>query len=173
VIIEEIHQTLDERLVAAQQEIAAAEKEKIEKEAAAQALLDEQEKMMNSIVEESRKLQMEAEDNLKLKEFLVERGRIVDTLQGEMSVICEDVSLLKRVVDERLSLSKLHRSTMSSLSSSLHSSLHKSWSSSDRTTEAITSLDKHIIAEAAIAVANKDLDDNVSTVEVSKIWMTM
>jgi len=173
VIIEEIHQTLDERLVAAQQEIAAAEKEKIEKEAAAQALLDEQEKMMNSIVEESRKLQMEAEDNLKLKEFLVERGRIVDTLQGEMSVICEDVSLLKRVVDERLSLSKLQRSTMSSLSSSLHSSLHKSWSSSDRTTEAITSLDKHIIAEAAIAVANKDLDDNVSTVEVSKIWMTM
>ncbi|RLM99692.1 uncharacterized protein C2845_PM06G21880 [Panicum miliaceum] len=167
VIIEEIHQTLDERLVATQQEIAAAEKEKIEKEAAAQALLDEQEKMMNSIVEESRKLQKEAEDNLKLKEFLVERGRIVDTLQGEMSVICEDVSLLKRVVDERLSFSKLQRSTMSSLSSSLHSSLHKSWSSSDRTTEAAASLDKHIVAEAAIPVANKDLDDNVSTVEVS------
>jgi len=167
VIIEEIHQTLDERLVAAQQEIAAAEKEKIEKEAAARTLLDEQEKMMNSIVEESRKLQKEAEDNLKLKEFLVERGRIVDTLQGEMSVICEDVSLLKQVVDERLSFSKLQRSTMSSLSSSLHSSLHKSWSSSDRTTEALASLDKHIIAEAAIPVANKDLDDNTSTVEVS------
>jgi len=44
VIIEEIHQTLDERLVAAQQEIAAAEKEKIEKEAAARTLLDEQER---------------------------------------------------------------------------------------------------------------------------------
>jgi len=53
-------------LVTAQQEIAAAEKEKIEKEAAAQALLDEQEKMMNSIVEESRKLQMEADVTLKL-----------------------------------------------------------------------------------------------------------
>ncbi|CAN6342042.1 unnamed protein product [Urochloa humidicola] len=165
VIIEEIHQTLDERLVAAQQEIAAAEKEKIEKEAAAQALLDEQEKMMNSIVEESRKLQKEAEENLKLKEFLVERGRIVDTLQGEMAVICEDVSLLKQVVDERLSLSKLQRSTMSSLSSSLHSSLHKS-SSSDRTTEAVGSPDKHTAAEAASPVA-KDLDDNASTVEVS------
>ena len=62
----QIHQTLDERLVAAQQEIAAAEKEKIEKEAAARTLLDEQEKMMNSIVEESRKLQKEAEDNLKV-----------------------------------------------------------------------------------------------------------
>ncbi|CAL5094919.1 unnamed protein product [Urochloa decumbens] len=165
VIIEEIHQTLDERLVAAQQEIAAAEKEKIEKEAAAQALLDEQEKMMNSIVEESRKLQKEAEENFKLKEFLVERGRIVDTLQGEMAVICEDVSLFKQVVDERLSLSKLQRSMMSSLSSSLHSSLHKS-SSSDRTTEAVGSPDKHTVAEAASPVA-KDLDDNASTVEVS------
>lgn len=53
-------------MVAAQQEIAAAEKEKIEKEAAAQSLLDEQENTMNSIVEESRKLQEEAEENLKV-----------------------------------------------------------------------------------------------------------
>ena len=53
-------------MVAAQQEIAAAEKENAEKEAAAQAVLDEQEKMMNSIVEESRKLQKEAEENLKV-----------------------------------------------------------------------------------------------------------
>ncbi|KAL6634788.1 hypothetical protein ACP70R_027459 [Stipagrostis hirtigluma subsp. patula] len=167
VVIEEVRRTLDERLVAAQQEIAAAEKEKIEKEAAAQALLDEQEKMMNSIVEESRKLQKEAEENLKLKEFLVDRGHIVDTLQGEMAVIFEDVSLLKRVVDERLSLSKLQRSTMSSLSSSLHSSLHKSSvSSSDRTIEATESTDKHTVAEAGSPVA-KDLHDDERTVEVS------
>ncbi|TVU19345.1 hypothetical protein EJB05_35489 [Eragrostis curvula] len=167
VVIEEIRQTLDERLVAAQEEIAAAEKEKIEKEAAAQALLDEQEKMMNSIVEESKRLQKEAEDNLKLKEFLVERGQIVDMLQGEMAVICEDVSLLKRVVDERLSLSKLQRSTMSSLSSSLHSSLNKSGNSSDRTIEAVESTDKHTVAEAASPVA-KDLDGDERTVEVSE-----
>ncbi|WVZ98507.1 hypothetical protein U9M48_043938 [Paspalum notatum var. saurae] len=165
-IIEEIHQTLDERLIAAQQEIAAAEKEKIEKEAAAQALLGEQEKVMNSIVEESRKLQKEAEENLKLKEFLVERGQIVDTLQGEMAVICEDVSLLKQVVDDRLSLSKLQRSSMSSLSSSVHSSLHKSWSSSVRTTEVVESPDKHTLAEATGPVA-KDLDGMESSVEVS------
>jgi len=168
VIIEEIRQTLDERLAAAQQEIAAAEKEKIEKEAAAQALLDEQEKTMNSIVEESRKLQIAAEENLKLKEFLVERGQIVDMLQGEMAVICEDVSLLKRVVDERLSLSKLQRSAMSSLSSSLHSSQHKSWTSSDRTTEAMESPDKRTLVEPASPVC-KDLDgdDDECTVEVS------
>ncbi|XP_020397598.1 uncharacterized protein [Zea mays] len=163
VIIEEIHQILAERLVAAQQEIAAAEKENAEKEAAAQAVLDEQEKMMNSIVEESRKLQKEAEENLKLKEFLVERGQIVDMLQGEMAVTCEDVSLLKRVVDERLPLSKLQRSAMSSLSSSLHSSHHKSWTSSDK---AIRSPDKHTLAEPASPVG-KDLDGNECTVEVS------
>ncbi|VAH19136.1 unnamed protein product [Triticum turgidum subsp. durum] len=85
VVIEEIRQTLEERLVAAQQEYEAAVKEKDEKEASAQALLSEQEKEMNSIVEESRKLQKEAEENLKLKEFLVERGRIVDTLQSASS----------------------------------------------------------------------------------------
>jgi len=166
VIIEEIRETLDERLVAAQQEIAAAEKEKLEKEVAAQTLLNEQENMMNSIVEESRKLQKEAEENLKLKEFLVERSQIVDMLQGEMTGICEDVSLLKRVVDERLSLSKLQPSAMSSLSSSLHSFHHKSWTSSDRTTEANGSLDKHTLAEPA-SPARKDLDGDECTVQVS------
>ncbi|KAL5203451.1 hypothetical protein ABZP36_014403 [Zizania latifolia] len=151
VVIEEIRQTLEDRLAAAQQEIDAAEKEKIEKEASAQALLDEQEKEMNYIVEESRKLQKEAEENLKLKVFLVGRGRIVDTLQGEMAVISEDVSQLKRIVDERLSFSKLQRSTISSLSS-LQSSLHKSGSSADRTIEEVESTDKHTVAEGASPV---------------------
>lgn len=83
-------------------------------------------------------------------------------------MICEDVSLLKRVVDERLSLSKLQRSAMSSLSSSLHSSQHKSWTSSDRTTEAMESPDKRTLVEPASPVC-KDLDgdDDECTVEVS------
>lgn len=161
-VIEEIQQTLEDRLAAAQQEYEEAEKEKVEKEASAQALLSKQEKEMNSIVEESRKLQKEAEENLKLKDFLVERGRIVDTLQGEMAVICEDVSQLKRIVDERLSWSKLQRSTMSSISSSLHSSLHKSGSSSDRTIEAVESTDKHTVAEGARpAVEDPDNDERM------------
>ncbi|KAG8085566.1 hypothetical protein GUJ93_ZPchr0010g10393 [Zizania palustris] len=163
VVIEEIRQTLEDRLVAAQREIDAAEKERIEKEASAQALLDEQEKEMNSIVEESRKLQKESEENLKLlildvlfddqlKDFLVERGRIVDTLQGEMAVICEDVFQLKQIVDERLSFGKLQRSTISSLHSSLQSSLHKSGCSADRAIEALESTDKHTVAESASPV---------------------
>lgn len=81
-------------------------------------------------------------------------------------MICEDVSLLKRVVEERLSLSKLQRSTMSSLSSSVHSSLHKSGSSSGRTTEAVESSDEDTVAEAASPVA-KGLDDNASIGAVS------
>uniref|UniRef100_A0ACD5TLR9 Uncharacterized protein n=1 Tax=Avena sativa TaxID=4498 RepID=A0ACD5TLR9_AVESA len=159
VVIEEIRQTLEERLAAAQLEYEAAEKEKIEKEASAQALLSKQEKEMNAIVEESIKLQKEAEENLKLKDFLVERGQIVDTLQGEMAVICEDVSQLKRIVDQRLSWSKLQLSTISSLSSSLHSSLHKSGSLSDRTVEAVESTDKHTVAEGARpAVEDPDVE---------------
>ncbi|CAM0955529.1 unnamed protein product [Alopecurus aequalis] len=158
----DIRQTLEERLAAAQQEYEDAEKEKAEKEASAQALLSKQEEEMNSIVEESRKLQKEAEENLKLKDFLVERGRIVDTLQGEMAVICEDVSQLKRIVDGRLSWSKLQRSTMSSLSSSLHSSLHRSGSSSDRTVEAFESTDKHTVAEGARPVVeDSDVDERM------------
>lgn len=81
-------------------------------------------------------------------------------------MVCEDVSLLKRVVDERLSLSKLQRSAMSSLSSSLHSSQHKSWTSSDRTTEAIESSDKCTLVEPGSPVC-KDLDGDDCTVEVS------
>ncbi|KAF0928523.1 hypothetical protein E2562_004145 [Oryza meyeriana var. granulata] len=165
VVIEEIRQTLEDRLVAAQQEIDASEKEKIRKEASAQALLNEQEKEMNSIVEESRKLQKETEENLKLKAFLVERGQIVDTLQGEMAVICEDVSQLKRIVDERISFCKLQRSKMSSLSSSLQSSLHKSGSSSDRAVEAVESTDKHTVAECASPVVG-DPNGNERIVQV-------
>ena len=82
-----------------------------------------------------------------------------------MAVICEDVSQLKRIVDERLSWSKLQRSTMSSLSSSLHSSLHKSGSSSDRTVEAAESTDKHTVAEGARPVV-EDPDVDERTVEM-------
>lgn len=53
-------------MAAAQHEYEEAEKEKVEKEASAQALLSKQEKEMNSIVEESRRLQKEAEENLKV-----------------------------------------------------------------------------------------------------------
>ncbi|KAJ4809055.1 ELKS/Rab6-interacting/CAST family protein [Rhynchospora pubera] len=131
-IIEEINRTLEARLAAAQEEILKAENLRLEREESAQRILKEQEEMMNAIVEESKKLQKEAEENTKLREFLVERGRVVDSLQGEIAVICEDITRLKEIVEGHLPMTKSMLSTISSLSSSYSSSsgsLNKSTSS--------------------------------------------
>ncbi|KAJ0968132.1 hypothetical protein J5N97_025049 [Dioscorea zingiberensis] len=69
---------------AAKNEIAAAEQEKLEKERLAQKALGEQEQLMDAIVQESMKLQQEADENSKLREFLMDRGRIVDVLQSNL-----------------------------------------------------------------------------------------
>lgn len=50
-------------------EIATAEQEKLEKEVAAGRILSEQEAIMASVVEESKKLQEEAEVNSKVRIF--------------------------------------------------------------------------------------------------------
>ncbi|EAY77994.1 hypothetical protein OsI_33037 [Oryza sativa Indica Group] len=86
---------------------------------------------------------------------------------GEMTVICEDVSQLKQIVDERLSFCKLQRSKMSSLSSSLQSSLHKSGSSADRAIEAVESTDKHTVAEGANAAVG---DDPNGSKRIIHVW---
>ncbi|KAJ6808863.1 laminin subunit beta-1-like [Iris pallida] len=116
-IIEEIRQTLEARLAASQDEIAAAEQEKLEMEGLAQKALKEQELVMEMVVEKSKQLQQEAEENAKLREFLMDRGQVVDTLQGELAVVFEDVMLLKERVEGRLPLSRsLLRAYSSSLS---------------------------------------------------------
>ncbi|CAM8889415.1 unnamed protein product [Rhodiola kirilowii] len=61
---------------------------------------------MNNIVQEAKILQLEAEENSKLREFLVDRGRTVDALHGEISVICQDVKSLKSKFDMRVPLSE-------------------------------------------------------------------
>ncbi|KAL5561640.1 hypothetical protein UlMin_031387 [Ulmus minor] len=103
--LDEMRQTVEARLAAAEEERKAAEQEKLEKEESAQKLLSEQEAIMEKVVQESRLLEQEAEENSKLQEFLINRGRIVDMLQGEISVICQDVILLKKKFDERVPLS--------------------------------------------------------------------
>lgn len=62
----QVRQTLEGRLAVASEEIASAEKEKLEKEALACEALQEQEVLMNALVEESKKLQQEAEENTKV-----------------------------------------------------------------------------------------------------------
>ncbi|KAK8960099.1 hypothetical protein KSP40_PGU016770 [Platanthera guangdongensis] len=61
--------------------------------------LKDHELTMDSVLAESQKLQQEAEENSKLREFLMERGRVVDSLQGEIAIICEDILSMKLKVD--------------------------------------------------------------------------
>ncbi|KAL4379531.1 hypothetical protein GQ457_02G003160 [Hibiscus cannabinus] len=111
-ILDEMRQTLEAQQAAAKELMKAAEQEKLEKEESALSALAEQEANMSKVVQESEILQQVAEENSELREYLMNRGQIVDSLQGEISVICQDVRLLKE---------KFDRCIMSSKSSSLKS----------------------------------------------------
>ncbi|XP_011082547.2 uncharacterized protein LOC105165281 [Sesamum indicum] len=113
-VLHEMHQTLEERLAAAENEIKSMEQEKIEKDKAAMKSLAEQELIMEKVMQESEILKQQAEDNARLQEFLVDRGRVVDMLQGEIAVICQDVRLLKEKFDERVPFSKSLSSSQTS-----------------------------------------------------------
>ncbi|XVF32621.1 hypothetical protein REPUB_Repub17cG0098000 [Reevesia pubescens] len=113
-ILDEMCQTLEARQAAANELMKTAEREKLEKEESARNAHAEQEVIMVKVVEESKILRQEAEENSKLREFLMDRGQIVDSLQGEISVICEDVRLLKEKFDERIPLSKSISSSQTS-----------------------------------------------------------
>ncbi|CAL1362039.1 unnamed protein product [Linum trigynum] len=113
-ILDEMHRALEERLAAAEEVLAAAEKQKQEKVGTARKALSEEQSIMEKVVEESKILQEAAEENSKLREFLMDRGHIVDMLQGEISVICQDVQLLKEKVDNRVPLSQSISSSQTS-----------------------------------------------------------
>ncbi|KAI4301283.1 hypothetical protein L6164_034576 [Bauhinia variegata] len=113
-VLDEMRQTLEARFAAAEELRRAAEQEKQGKEEAARKSLAEQEEIMEKVVRESKRLQQEAEENSKLREFLMDRGRVVDILQGEISVICQDVKLLKEKFDANLPLSKSLTSSQTS-----------------------------------------------------------
>ena len=61
-----MRQTLKSRLAAAEELMKTAELEKLEKEEAAQNALVEQEIIMGKVVQESKTLQKEAEENAKV-----------------------------------------------------------------------------------------------------------
>ncbi|XP_042047057.1 uncharacterized protein LOC121792969 isoform X2 [Salvia splendens] len=102
----EMRQCLEVRLAAAENEIKSALLKKLEKEEVSRKSLVEQEFIMEQVVQESKILRQHAEDNAKLHEFLVDRGQLADTLQGEIAVICQDVKQLKEKFDQRLPLGK-------------------------------------------------------------------
>ncbi|TQD92814.1 hypothetical protein C1H46_021589 [Malus baccata] len=113
-VLNEMRGTLEERLDAAAEARRLAEQDKLEKEECARKALAEQEAEMEKVVQESKILQQQADENSKLREFLMDRGRIVDMLQGEISVICQDVRLLKEKFDERVPLSESVSSSQTS-----------------------------------------------------------
>ncbi|TKY52599.1 calponin-likey domain-containing protein [Spatholobus suberectus] len=128
-ILDEMHQILEARLAAAEELRKAAEHEKLEKEETAQKALVEQETLVEKVVHESERLQQEAEENSKLREFLMDRGRVVDMLQGEISVICQDIRLLKEKFDANLPLSKSFTSSQTSCKLASSGSSHKTLAS--------------------------------------------
>ncbi|PKI70598.1 uncharacterized protein LOC116187927 isoform X2 [Punica granatum] len=105
-ILDEMRRVLEVRLTAAEWVIEAAEREECAKVEPAYSALKEQEALTEKVVHESKVLQEEAEENSKLREFLINRGRVVDQLQGEIAVICQDVKLLKERFDSGVALSK-------------------------------------------------------------------
>lgn len=127
--LDEMCQTLQTRLAAAEEMKKAAEQERLEKEGSAHRALAEQEAIMDKVVQESKLLEKEAEENSKLREFLVDRGLMVDMLQGEISVICQDVGLLKEKFDKRLPLSMSVSSSQTSCKLASSSSSQKSMAS--------------------------------------------
>lgn len=124
-ILDNMRPTLEQRLNAAEKEMKGAEQEKMEKETCARRALAEQKQLMDKLVQEAKILKQEAEENSKLQEFLIDRGRVVDMLQGEIAVICQDVKLLKQKFDERVPLSESLSSSQTSCRSASSSSYLK------------------------------------------------
>ncbi|KAL4205458.1 hypothetical protein AMTRI_Chr01g114680 [Amborella trichopoda] len=175
-VIDEMRSDLEVRIAAAKEQRVAAEKEKQLKEDAASAALAEQELIMEKVVEESKKLQQAAEENSKLREFLIDRGRIVDTLQGEISVICEDVSALKEKFDKGLKIGEMSlrlpkssedKDAVSVLSSSTSSMRSRSLDSSNWRPQFNTVPNRYGLSES-FETASRDLSSSQETIE-SKI----
>ncbi|KAJ4969573.1 hypothetical protein NE237_016274 [Protea cynaroides] len=120
-ILEEMSQSLEIRLAAAEEERKIAELEKLETEKSARMALAEKELAFEQVFKDAEILKQQAEENSKLRDFLMDRGHVVDILQGEIAVICQDVKSLKEKFDERAPISK-------SLSSSQTSCILASWS---------------------------------------------
>ncbi|CAK9151046.1 unnamed protein product [Ilex paraguariensis] len=127
-ILDEMSQTLEVRLAEAEKLRKEAERERLEKVDTAQKAISDQELIMEKVVQESNILKQETEENSKLREFLIDRGRVVDMLQGEISVICQDVKLLKEKFDDHVPLSKSFTSSQTSCILASSSSSSKSMS---------------------------------------------
>lgn len=69
--------SLEKRLTSALEKKKAADKEEFEKIMA----LECEKRLMRKIEEESKRLEQEAMENLKMQEFIISRGHVVDMIQ--------------------------------------------------------------------------------------------
>ncbi|KAJ1262759.1 hypothetical protein BS78_09G134600 [Paspalum vaginatum] len=116
--LDQMHNTLQMRLHAAEAERAAAEKEKLERIASAQKSLKDQELLLEAAKNESKRLEQQAKENAKLRDLLTDRGHVVDALHGEMLGIFDSITQLKLRVDIQLPIDEQWQHVSSSLSSS-------------------------------------------------------
>ncbi|KAE9618448.1 hypothetical protein Lalb_Chr02g0142861 [Lupinus albus] len=132
-ILDEMRQILEARLAAAEEMRKAAEHEKLEKEESARKALAEQEAMIEKVVQESVRLQKEAEENSQVASvppssetisfhdfyFFLFFSAVTGVSDGpwadwEISVICQDIRLLKEKFDANIPLSKSFTSSQTS-----------------------------------------------------------
>ncbi|XP_044485960.1 uncharacterized protein LOC123211349 isoform X4 [Mangifera indica] len=157
-ILDEMRESLEGRVAVAEEVRKAAEEEKMRKEESARRSLAELEAIMENVVQESKILQQEAAENSKLREFLMDRGHVVDSLQGEISVICQDARLLKEKFDERVPLSK-------SVSSSQTTCILASSGSSSIKSIASLAAEQAIVSETTPEDASIDVQSSKSSLE--------
>ncbi|KAI5070222.1 hypothetical protein GOP47_0014565 [Adiantum capillus-veneris] len=148
--------TLTERLQKAAQEKNSAIEEAKMKEECAKELLAQEEGCARTLVEDFKALETEAETCRKLREFLIERGNIVDSLQGEMAVLSEDILNFKKQVDEGIPLS---------------ASRSLSWSHLSHLTEQFASTSPSIEVEScrplrSLALESSDLIKSLSSTSI-------
>ncbi|WVZ71294.1 hypothetical protein U9M48_019896 [Paspalum notatum var. saurae] len=116
-IVEEIKLELDARLATLTEEEAAAREQISQEEKIALLVRKEKETELGCILEESKMLQKEAEENLLLRDFLSGCGSTIDILEGEISSIHEKAVVLK----ERTHRSKLQSALVTTSSSATSS----------------------------------------------------
>ncbi|XP_022953515.1 uncharacterized protein LOC111456040 isoform X2 [Cucurbita moschata] len=147
-ILDEMHATIGARMTAVEAVLKVIQEENLAKEECARKALAEQEALMEKVLEESRILEREAKENAKLREFLIHHGQLVDILQGEISVIVQDVRHLKEKFDLDVPLSKsLSSSQTSCILASSGSSLKSAASDLARFCSPLTDTASHLDAE--------------------------
>ncbi|KAK1417109.1 hypothetical protein QVD17_26231 [Tagetes erecta] len=109
-LVDEMSRSLEIRLTSALNKKELAFKKKQETQTFAQAALAYEEIKTNKLEQESKSLKQETSEISKLLEFLIDRGRILDKLHGEI----HNANQLKQELDQGLPLTSILASSLRS-----------------------------------------------------------